>query len=71
MWEEEIEAEMAHLGLGGPSSRDRPSSYSSGSRGRGAIPRRSDYRNIRVIRSALRFVRAPFQDSCAYLRAVT
>lgn len=41
-----LKVEMAHFGRGAPSSHDRPSSYSSGSRGRGAIPRRSEYRGV-------------------------
>ncbi|KAJ4747344.1 Serine/arginine-rich-splicing factor SR34 [Rhynchospora pubera] len=40
---ERLRVELAHFGRGGPSSHDRPSSHSGGSR-RGAVPRRSEYR---------------------------
>ncbi|KAJ4802124.1 Serine/arginine-rich-splicing factor SR34 [Rhynchospora pubera] len=38
--------ELAHFGRGVPSSHDRPSSHSGGSR-RGAVPRRSEYRDLK------------------------
>ncbi|KAJ4821504.1 Serine/arginine-rich-splicing factor SR34 [Rhynchospora pubera] len=40
---ERLRVELAHFGRGAPSSHDRPSSHSGGSR-RGAVPRRSEYR---------------------------